>query len=324
MLISLDLHGGDHAPAEILEGAKLALEEDKSLRLAFIGLPELKEKINKFSIPADRYVFFECMSVIFMDDNPLIKKIDSSINIGLNLLKEQKVDVFISAGNTGALMGNSLLTLGRIKGIRRPGIATTIPKQNGFFVFIDSGANSDIKAPDIVQFAKMGTLFSREIYNIDKPKVGILNIGEESKKGPKAYQEAYSLLKDEKDIEFIGNVEGHTLFFSDIDVVVCDGFVGNISLKLMEGFAKFVMEYVKNSLIDNNLERNIVNKLLKDLKYRLDSSEYGAAPFLGINGITLKAHGGSDRIAIYNAIQYAKRFVNSNILNKLKEKFENE
>ncbi|MDD5092644.1 MAG: phosphate acyltransferase PlsX [Candidatus Wallbacteria bacterium] len=326
MWIALDIMGGDHAPAEVLAGAAAALESNESLRLLLIGeKPVLEKSRADFSFPEGRVEFLTSGESILMSDNPLIKKPESSINLGLEQVKSGKASAFVSAGNTGALMSQSLLTLGRVAGVKRPAIATTIPKKNGFFLLLDAGANSECKPENLLQFARMGSIFLREVHGVASPKVGILNIGTEEKKGPREIQECFQLMRSAPEINFTGNIEGNALFFSDIDVVVADGFLGNVTLKLMEGFATFLL-----GLFDHALEEQAVctkeqkNKVLYALSKKLDYSEYGGAPLLGVEGISIKAHGGSRKKAIANALKYAYLFSSSGTMNKIKESFKNE
>jgi len=323
MYIALDAMGGDHAPRETVAGAVIALESDSSLKLFLVGDEALiKKELSNFSYDEKRVVIHHCTQAIKMDDSPLIKKPDSSINQGLSLVKEGKAEAFVSAGNTGALMGNSLLTFGRIPGIKRPAIATTIPKTKGHFLLLDSGANSESKPEHLHQFARLGSIFSQEMFNKENPKVAILNIGTERKKGPKEIQELYNLLENDDTIDFRGNIEGNSVFFSDIDVVITDGFIGNIVLKLLEGFAFYLMNHLKQVFAGiDELDNKIADNILKRLMKTLDSSEYGGGLLLGIDGISIKSHGGSNRKAISNVLLYANKLSHSKAINKFKENF---
>jgi len=323
MYIALDAMGGDYAPQETIAGALAALDSDLSLKLYLVGDQALIQKeLDKFSYDKDRIKIHHCTEVITMDDNPLVKKPDSSINQGLLLVKQGKAAAFVSAGNTGALMGNSLLIYGRIQGIKRPAIATTIPKSNGYFLLLDSGANSESKPENLKQFAYLGTIFYQEVNGIKNPKLGILNIGTEKKKGPKEIQELYNILSSDTTINFQGNIEGNSLFFSDIDIVIADGFVGNIVLKILEGFAYYMLSYLKDIFKNTeDLDPIIAKKILSGLVKKLDSSEYGGGLLLGVDGITVKAHGSSNRKAISNVLQYANKLSQSKAINKFKENF---
>ncbi|MDD2718006.1 MAG: phosphate acyltransferase PlsX [Candidatus Wallbacteria bacterium] len=326
MKIALDVMGGDHAPQETVAGAVIAVRENPELELFLVGDEKvIREQLIGQEYPGNRVEILHCDDYFKMDDSPLLKKANSSINKGLELMRDRRAAVFVSAGNTGALMSNSLLVLGRISSIKRPAIATTIPKKDGFFILIDSGANSESKPEYLYQFALMGNILARDVYGKPEPKIAILNIGSEEKKGPRDVQELYQLLKSDKTINFTGNIEGNNLFFGDVDVVVADGFIGNILLKSLEGFGMFLLKSFEKSLGEiPGLTQEAKSLVLCGMKRKLDYSEYGGFPLLGVDGISIKAHGSSKRKAIANALKYAVIFEKSEIVNKFKEYFQND
>lgn len=254
------------------------------------------------------------------------KKKNASMNIALNLVKDGYCQGSVSAGNTGALLSASQIILKRIKGVLRPAITTVFPSKSGNMVMLDVGANADCKAEYLNQFAIMGSEFSRLILDIKNPRVGLMNIGEEPGKGNELVKETYDLMRENKDINFVGNVETRDMF-ENVDVMVADGFTGNIVLKTSEGVAKFMVDILKEG-IKAKLIRKIAALILKPvfniLKNKLDSSAYGGAIFLGLNGISIKAHGNSNARAIKNALKVANKFAERNFVEELKRVIQRE
>mgnify|MGYP006272611273 FL=1 len=327
MNIVLDAMGGDNAPEEIVKGAVEACELDNSFNLTLVGKKDLIEKeLKKYSnYEKDRIQIKNATEVITMNDSPakaLRRKKDSSLAIGSNLIKENKGDAFISAGNTGAVMAAGLFNIGRLSGIKRPSISTAFPAKGGQTLLMDAGANTDSKPENLHQFAVMGQIYSKKILNISNPKIGLLSIGEEKKKGNKLVKETYQLLEDDKRLNFIGNVEGRDIFTNNCDIVICDGFVGNVVLKTTEGVASFVFDILKETLTKDlraKLGAGILKPYLKEMKDRLDYKQYGGAPLLGINGIVIISHGSSNSTAIVNAIRVAKNAINNNIVGLIED-----
>ncbi|MCI6151697.1 phosphate acyltransferase PlsX [Fusobacterium perfoetens] len=329
MKIVVDGMGGDRGSEEILKGISLALNEIPDIHIIVVGKEELLKKIiKKLNIDNNRFEVVNATETIEMDDDPVQavrQKKDSSLNVGLELVKNGIGDAFVSAGNTGAHISASQLKLRRIKGILRPAIATVFPSKKGNFVFMDMGANADTKAEFINQFAIMGSEFAKDILKKEKPTVGLLNIGSEEGKGNEVTREAFNLLKENSSINFIGNIESRDMMDGKVDVIVTDGFTGNMVLKTSEGVAKFIFETLKEEIMKSFLAKIgfiFMKKALKKMKNKLDSSEYGGALFLGLNGISIKAHGNSDAIAFKNAIKVADKFAKNKFVEKLRTTFE--
>lgn len=312
---------GDNAPLEILRGVEMASELD-GLELIITGSEEtIREtaEAHGISINKDNISVVGAESVITMEDAPLSvvrEKSNSSMAVGLKLLAEGAGDAMVSAGNTGALHAGSTLIVRRIKGVKKSAIATILPYKNPTLL-MDSGANIEI-APDVyVQFAQMASLYMERIMGVESPRVGLLNIGAEPTKGTKNVVEAYNLLKETPDINFIGNIEGKELPGGGCDVCVTDGFTGNIVLKLTEGCGSFIMSKIKEIYKKNAVTKMsalMVKNGIKKLKKDFDASEYGGAPLLGLSKPVIKAHGSSDGLAIYNAVRQAMRCVDSNMV----------
>jgi glycerol-3-phosphate acyltransferase PlsX len=264
----------------------------------------------------------DAREVIENDEAPVAairRKKDSSMSLGMNLVREKKADAFISAGNTGALMAGALLIIGRIKGIDRPALAPVIPTINGGAMLIDAGANADCKPVNLLQFGYMGSAYMERVLDIKKPRVAIINIGAEKTKGNQLSKEAYTLLEN-ADLNFIGNIEARDIPFGRADVLVCDGFVGNITLKLIEGLSSAIFAQLKKEFTSSyvsKLAAAVLKPGLKRMKDSMDYKEYGGAPLLGIAGGCFKAHGSSDARAIENAIMQAVKFIDMNVEQKI-------
>lgn len=308
MKIALDAMGGDFAPDAVIEGVALALKEiSNSTIIVLTGKTELiKQKLNQFDIPLSAVEIVEAPEVIEMGEHPtkaLTQKPNSSIAVGFGLLKMGKVQAFCSAGNTGAMMVGALFSVKAIEGIQRPALISFVPKEDGDFgVLIDVGANSDCKPEQLVQFGQMGSIYAQYIYNINKPKVGLMNLGEEEKKGTVLTQAAHQLLKAATDINFIGNIEGRDLYNRKADVIVCDGFTGNIILKMAE------------NMHDLLAKRNISDPFFEKFNYE----NIGGSPILGVNGNVIIGHGVSSGLAIKNMIHQAVKMNESDMSNKIK------
>lgn len=325
MRIALDAMGGDHAPFETIKGAVAALEELEGLQLVLVGKKEVIEaELSKYKYSKDRLEIVDAREVIEMTDDPVTAvkgKKDSSMNRALELVKDGEVNASVSAGNTGALITASQLKLKRIKGVLRPAIATMFPNKKGHMLMLDVGATADCKPEFLNQYAMMGSKYVEILLGSKNPTVGLLNIGTEEGKGNEITRGAYDLLKENKSINFVGNVESTEVMNGDIDVVVTDGFTGNMVLKTSEGIAKFVLEIIKTEIKKKfiyKLGAFLLMPALKLVKSKMDSSEYGGAIFLGLNGLSIKAHGSSDAIAIKNAIKVADRFAKMNFIEELK------
>jgi glycerol-3-phosphate acyltransferase PlsX len=329
MKIALDAMGGDYAPSEIVKGAIEALPEIKST-IVLVGNKTLIDKeLNKYKFDNHRIEIVHAEQVIEMHEHPAFavkEKEDSSIVKSIKLIKEEKVDGVVSAGNTGAVMSSALLYLGRLKGIKRPAITTVLPTINNTpTIMLDIGANVDCKKEYLVQFALMGKIYMESIFGIENPKIALLNIGEEEGKGNQLVQETYSLLKNNPYFNFYGNVEGKDLFKGIVNIIICDGFVGNIAIKTAEGVAETLFELISKEL--KSSWWSIILALLLKPKFRnvkksMDYSEFGGAPLLGINGNVIISHGRSKSKAIKNALKLAERVINLKINDKIMEGLE--
>ena len=339
MKILLDAMGGDNAPDEVLKGAYRASKEiANDTEIILIGNEEvlnsrIKELFGKENVSelSSKISIRHASEQIDMEDVPtqaIKHKKDSSMVVGFNMLKEDEGDVFISAGNSGALLTGATLLVGRIKGIDRPAIAPMLPAYKSSFMLMDAGANTNCKPINLIQFAQMSTIYLRNTLGIENPRVGLLNIGTEETKGNDLVKETYNLLKEhsqEYGINFVGNVEGRDCFSGEIDCFVTDGFTGNIFLKTLEGMGKLVKRNLTESL-----KRNIFTTLgaipcmpaIKKFAKTMDYKEYGGALFLGVKKPVVKAHGSSDEYLFYFTIKQAENFVKSDAVNKMKEEFE--
>lgn len=324
MKIVLDAMGGDHGPAITVPGAVEAVRE-YGVDIVLTGNNDLIEKeFKKNNYSKDHIEIVHCSEEVTNEDKPVMairRKKDSSMVVGLNLIKEKKADAFISAGNTGALLAGGLLILGRIPGIDRPALAPVYPTTKGVSVLIDGGANADCKARNFLEFGIMGNIYATKVLKIDNPKVCTVNIGIEEGKGNEITKEAYKLCQRAK-FNFGGNVEARDIPSGYADVIICDGFTGNIILKLTEGIATTIFGTLKEEFTRNTLRKlagGILKSGLRDFKKRFDYTEYGGAPFLGVQGNLIKAHGSSDSKAIKNAIRQAKAFVENQVVENIVE-----
>lgn len=327
--IAIDAMGGDDAPRNEVAGAAEIVRSTKDINIILVGQSDKIEKeLKKFSYDSSRISIHHSADIIEMHESPteaLKKKPDSSILSGLKLQREKKADAFISAGNTGAVMAASLLTLGRIANVTRPTIGSIFPTDEGVTIVFDVGASVDNKPIHLLEFAVMGIEYAKHIYNVQNPRVAILNIGEEESKGNQLTTETYELLK-QSNLNFIGNVEGRDVLRGKAEVIVCDGFVGNVILK----FAESVIPVLKNRLI-KYASQNIFKKIWTGLLYKtlktvltdFDYQEHGGVPLLGVNGITIIGHGRSSPKAIKNmalkAEHMAREKVNDIIQEKIKD-----
>ena len=322
MKIIVDMMGGDNAPLAVLEGAAQAVKE-YGVQLIGVGNEALVRKTAaEHNIPLDGIELVNCTEVIDMCDEParaIRQKKDSSIVVGLNMLKDGKGDAFVSAGSTGALVVGGTLIVKRIKGVKRPAIGTVVPCKDGCFMMLDSGANHDCRPEMLRQFGLMGSVYMKRILGVPNPRVGLVNIGVEETKGTELQVEAYGLMK-EAGYNFIGNVEAREVPLGGCDVAVCDGFTGNIILKTTEGLAKLFMSEIKAIFmksLPNKLAAAVVKKDLGAFKRKFDSAEYGGALLLGTKKPVIKAHGSSDAKAFYNAIRQAISCCENNIIGEM-------
>jgi glycerol-3-phosphate acyltransferase PlsX len=318
MRLALDAMGGDHAPQVTVEGAVNAAKELKHEIILVGNENALKLELAKYKTKNLPISIFSASEVVGMDELPaqaVRQKKDASINVAARLVSEGKADAFISAGNSGAAMAAALLSLKRISGVSRPAIATVFPTLKGVSLVLDVGANVDCKPKHLQQFAIMGKIYMEGVFGVKNPTVGVLSIGEEDSKGNELTLATFDLLK-KTDINFIGNLEGSDLPKGKADVIVCDGFIGNIILKFGEGIASMMLKLVKEEFKAHPIAWASLPFLwaaLKDLRKKVDYTEYGGAPLLGVDGVCIISHGSSDAKAIKNAIKAAARCVEKNI-----------
>ena len=316
--------GGDYAPDEIVKGAALAIAE-LGVAIFLVGPQDIIATAIATHAPlyADKITVVHAPDVVEMGESPsksFRQKKESSIRVGLDLLKSNQADAFVSAGNTGAVMAASTLLLGRIDGVERPAIAAILPSKNGPFVMLDMGASVDSKPSHLLQFAKMGMCYSRLVLGLESPRIGLLNIGEETEKGNQLTQTTHELLKEDATLNFAGNVEGKHILSGVVDVVVTDGFVGNSMLKFGEGAVDLFFDFFKTEARQNwrsLLGLLLLKPALREFKKRYDYSEYGGAPLLGLNGVAVIAHGRSDANAIKNAIRQANDAVATHLVENM-------
>ena len=323
--VALDAMGGDHAPREMVRGAVAAVKKEKNVQIFLVGKEEaIREELAKYEYEKERLMIVNASEVIEMAEPPvnaIRKKKDSSIVVGMKLVKEGKADAFVSAGSTGAVLVGGQMIVGQIKGVDRAPLAPLIPTAKGFSLLIDCGANVDARPAHLVQFAKMGTIYMEHIMNVKNPKVGIVNIGAEEEKGNALVKETFPLLKETKSINFTGSVEARDIPYGKVDVIVCEAFAGNIILKLFEGTGAVLIKKIKEGLMSSlrsKIGAFLIKPALKETMKSFDSSEYGGAPLLGLNGLVVKTHGSSKAKEICNTILQCVTFKNQKINEKIK------
>lgn len=324
--IALDAMGGDNAPAEIVAGAVEAIEKQPSLMVFLVGIQDaiekelVKHQYNKSQIeivPAS-----EIIETAEPPVNAIRRKKDSSMVVGMKMVKEGKADAFVSAGSSGAILVGGQLIVGRIKGVERPPLAPLIPTAKGVTLLIDCGANVDARPSHLVQFAKMGSIYMENVLGVTNPKVGIVNIGAEEDKGNALVKETFPLLKELKGINFIGSVEARNIPYGQADVVVCEAFAGNIILKLFEGVGAVLVSKIKEGMMStlrSKIGALFVKPALKETLKAFDASEYGGAPLLGLNGLVVKTHGSAKAKEVCNTLLQCVTFKQQKINEKIKE-----
>lgn len=327
MKIAVDVMGTDYGPAEIIKGVLQAVSE-YGCDVVLVGDQEVirRELAREHQENNPRVTIHHASQVIEMQDHPGIsvkKKKDASIVVATHLLHEKECDALVSSGSTGAAVASALFGLGRIRGIERPAIATVIPNVKGATVLVDSGAKVDAKPEQLVQNAIMGSIYAELQMGIPQPRVGLLNIGEEETKGNEQCLATYPLLKKDPHIHFIGNVEGRDINKGTVDVVVCDGFVGNVVLKTMEGLAAAVMEILKKTLMESGLFAKLGALLMKPallrMKKQMDASEYGGALLMGVRAPFIICHGSSKAKAIKNAVRVAIELTLKDVVGRIRQ-----
>ncbi|MBD7910420.1 MULTISPECIES: phosphate acyltransferase PlsX [Clostridium] len=324
MKIAIDGMGGDNAPQAVVDGVVQAIEENSDIEIYITGPKDkIEAELSKFNYPKEKITVIDATEVISPNEHPVMalrKKKDSSIVKALDLVKSGECEAIISAGSTGAFLAGCTLIVGRIKGVERAALAPIMPGRKGNFMVVDAGANVDCKPSYLVQFAHMGKIYYEAMFNNKSATVGLINIGAEEEKGNDLTKNTYKLLKEEN-LNFIGNVEPRDIPKGEVNILVADGFVGNTVLKMYEGSALSLLGIIKDEIYSAPLISKIGAALLKPvfkkLMVKFDYEEVGGAPFLGVNGICIKAHGSSDGKAFKNAIKQTKIFSEKKILKKI-------
>ncbi|MGN7611986.1 phosphate acyltransferase PlsX [Magnetococcales bacterium HHB-1] len=326
--IALDAMGGDHAPEAVIDGALHAHALRPDMNLIFVGKQEIiQAELQKKNIPKGRYEICHASQVVGMGEKPALAlrgKKDSSMRVGANMVKAGDVDAFVSSGNTGALMATAKYVLKTLPGIDRPAIASRMPNRSSKrgTMMLDLGANVECTTSHLCQFALMGEVYAKAVMNLSKPSVGLLNVGEEEVKGNGVVKEAAEQLK-KTSRNFIGFVEGTDIFSGDVDVVVCDGFVGNISLKTAEGVAQMLVHFLKEAFKKNiwsRLAGFLARSVLQNFGQRVDHRRYNGAILLGLNGVVVKSHGGADALAFSYAVRAAADLAENQVNEKIRRK----
>ena len=324
--IAVDAMGGDYAPGELVRGAVEALKKKDQVTVILVGQKDkIAKELEQYTYPADRLSIVHASEVIETGEPPVNavrKKKDSSIVVGMNLVKKGEADAFVSAGSSGAILVGGQIIVGRIRGVERPPLAPLIPTRKGVSLLIDCGANVDARPSHLVQFARMGSIYMEHVIGIKHPRVAIVNIGAEEEKGNALVKETYPLLKACGDINFTGSIEAREIPEGGADVIVCEAFVGNVILKLYEGVGATMLSMVKEGMMANlksKIGALLAKPALKETMKAFDASQYGGAPLLGLKGLVVKTHGNSKSVEVCNSILQCITFKEQQINEKIKE-----
>lgn len=324
--VAVDAMGGDNAPAEIVKGAIEAVTLRQDIKVYLVGQQDVvKEELAKNSYTGSQIEVVHADEVIETAEPPVMairKKKQSSIVIGMNMVKQQEADAFVSAGSSGAILVGGQVIVGRIKGVERPPLAPLIPTEKGVSLLIDCGANVDARTSHLVQFAKIGSIYMENVMGVKNPKVAIVNIGAEEEKGNALVKETFPLLKNCPDINFVGSIEAREIPHGEADVIVCEAFVGNVILKLYEGVGSTLVSKVKQGMMTtlrSKIGALLVKPALKKTLKSFDASEYGGAPLLGLNGLVVKTHGNSKAKEVCTSIIQCVTFKEQEINEKIRK-----
>ena len=324
--VAVDAMGGDNAPGEIVKGAVQAVQAEKDIKVFLVGRQDaVNAELAKYTYDKEKIEVVHAEEVIEMAEPPvnaIRKKKQSSLVIGMNMIKHQEADAIVTAGSTGATLVGGQVLVGRIKGIERPPLAPLVPTEKGVSLLIDCGANVDARPSHLVQFAQIGSIYMENIVGIKNPRVAILNIGAEEEKGYQLVKETFPLLKECPGINFIGSIEAREIPHGGADVIVCEAFAGNIVLKLYEGVAATLLSKVKEGLMSSlrsKIGALLIKPALKQTLKSFDASQYGGAPLLGLNGLVVKTHGSAKAIDVKNSILQCVTFKQQDINGKIKE-----
>lgn len=323
--VAVDAMGGDNAPFELVKGTVEAVKESEKLKCFLVGKEDvIKKELEAYEYDKERIVIVNANDVITNDEAPVMairRKKESSIVVGLNLVKSGEADGFISAGSTGAVLVGAQLIAGRIKGVERTPLAPVVPTLKGASLLIDCGANVDARPSHLIQFAKMGSIYMENVIGVKNPKVAIVNIGTEEEKGNALVKETFPLLKNCSDINFVGSIESRQIPYGDADVIVCEAFVGNVILKMYEGVAGALVTKIKEGLMSTPMSKVgalLSKKALKKTLKGFSMDDYGGAPMLGLNGLVMKTHGNAKAMEVKNSILQCIKFSESNIPDKIR------
>lgn len=324
--VALDAMGGDYAPAEPVKGAVDAVLSRKDIKIFLVGQEDaVNEELKKYSYPKDQIEVVHAAEVIETAEPPvnaIRRKKQSSLVVGMNMVKQKEADAFVSAGSSGAVLVGGQVIVGRIPGIARPPLAPLIPTEKGVSLLIDCGANVDARADHLIQFAKMGAIYMEHVVGVSNPRVAIVNIGAEEEKGNALVKEAFPLLKECTDLNFVGSIEAREIPRGEADVIVCEAFVGNVILKLYEGLSGTLIDAIKKgmmSTLKSKLGAALALPALKNTLKAFDATQYGGAPLLGLNGLVVKTHGSAKAKEITNSIYQCVTFKEQDINGKIKK-----